>query len=345
MGGLRGTLIAVISFGMCKPKVFMELKGKNPAIYLGVLSIIFSLLYLSPVKQIEAAVKNGFNLDGALVPQTQIFQGGPPKDGIPSIDSPKFLTVDKAAYLESTDRVLGVVVDGVAKAYPIRILNWHEIVNDKVGSTPFVVTFCPLCGTGVVFSAKDKAGNRMMFGVSGLLYNSDVLLYDRKTESLWSQIMGQAVSGEQKGNKLKKLPVAHTSWEDWKNRYPKTLVLSTQTGARRDYNRDPYSGYERSERTFFPVENRAPSDYHPKERVVGLEINGVYKAYPFVELAKSGKKSFQDRVNGKNVTVHWDGLNANAWVLSNGDEIPTIIGFWFAWYAFHPNTAVYKSNL
>ncbi len=307
--------------------------------------ICLSACLLTLHNPVAAEEKNGFNLDNSSIPPDLILHGGPPRDGIPAIDHPQFLNANDAGFLHPDDRILGVVVEGVAKAYPIRILNWHEIVNDRSGSTPFAVTFCPLCGTGVVFLAKDEKGQRMSFGVSGLLFNSDVLLYDRTTESLWSQIMGKAISGPHKGTNLKKIPVAHTSWKAWKLRHPETLVLSGKTGISRDYDRDPYLGYEQSGNLFFPVTSKAPPDYHPKERIIGLEVEGVFKAYPFVELEKSGQNKIRDRVNGKNITVIWDSENSAAHVEDEqGRQIPTITAFWFAWYAFHPETDVYKSG-
>ena len=153
--------------------------------------------------------------------------------------------------------MLGIKTAAGARAYPIKILNWHEIVNDEMGGLKFVVTFCPLCGSGVVFrSAID--GNDLQFGVSGLLYNSDVLLYDRATESLWSQLLRKAVSGPYKGTALQTLPVHHTIWGDWQKRHPQSEVLTPQTGYSRDYEGNPYAGYEDEEHIYFPSEKNQP---------------------------------------------------------------------------------------
>ena len=149
----------------------------------------------------SALQMNGFDLTGASVPIDEIHHGGPPRDGIPSIDQPRFVSAVEADFLKPDDRVLGFHRPGIARAYPISILNWHEVVNDRVGGEPIAVTFCPLCGTGMVFSTRVD-GRDLTLGVSGLLYNSDVLLYDRQTESLWSQIMSEAVSGPMKGSRL-----------------------------------------------------------------------------------------------------------------------------------------------
>lgn len=289
-----------------------------------------------------ALTKNGFDLAGSLVPADEILSGGPPRDGIPAIDKPKFLKAGEADYLQPRDRVLGIARNGAAKAYPIRIMDWHEIVNDRFGDEAIAVTYCPLCGTGMAFDAT-VGGKLLDFGVSGLLYNSDVLLYDRQTQSLWSQIKRTAVSGPFRGEKLKSVPLAHTTWADWQNRHPATLVLSTDTGFRRDYDRSPYAGYDRSEEVIFPVKFRSQG-YHPKEQVIGLEIGGRFKAYPFAELAKTNG-SIGDEVGGQRVSVRFDAQHRTGAVFdAQGREIPTVIAFWFAWFAFHPDTEIYHAK-
>lgn len=290
-----------------------------------------------------ASPTNGFDVSAALIPENEIFHGGPPRDGIPAIDEPKFISAAKATFLKPGDRVLGLFHNGISRAYPILILNYHEIVNDKFGKDAVVVSFCPLCGTGMIFSSRIKGVDRK-FGVSGLLYNSDMLLYDRESESLWSQIMMQAVSGPLKGEKLESLVVTHTSWADWKNKHPETQVLSRDTGYSRDYSRSPYPGYVESDSVMFPVSHFSAL-YHPKELVIGLQIGDTFKAYPFSELAKSGKQKINDVVAGKTVTIHFSDKHRAARVMdANRREIPTVTSFWFAWIAFHPQSKVYTAE-
>jgi hypothetical protein len=304
--------------------------------------LMTTLLMLSSVGAKEI---NSFELDDALIPASQIFSGGPEKDGIPSIDDPKFVKPRDADYMKDDDRVLGITIDGVSRAYPIKILNWHEIVNDSIGDVFFTITYCPLCGTGVAFDSTIK-GEVLSFGVSGLLYNSDVLLYDRETESLWSQLLSKAVTGKYQGTSLKMLPVMHTTWADWKRLQSSTLVLSNNTGYRRSYNRDPYSGYEQSERLYFPVFNKAPKKYHPKEKVLGVVAGETYKAYPFIELNKHDREKFADSVNGKSFTIHWNKKEQSGYILDeDGSIVPLVQGYWFAWYAFHPDTQIYSAEL
>lgn len=292
----------------------------------------------------SAASDNGFDLSNSIIPRSEILHGGPPRDGIPALSNPKLVESDSAGYLEPEDRVVGITLNGEARAYPVAILNWHEIVNDEIDDRHFAITYCPLCGTAVAFDSTIE-GSTTEFGVSGLLYNSDVLLYDRDTESLWSQILGQAVAGPRVGQSLTAIPISHTSWRDWRNDHPDTLVLSDDTGYSRDYRRDPYAGYEESRHTYFAVNNRAPDTYHPKEVVVGLGVDGVYKAYPFIELERQGKPGFSDSVNGKRFDFEWDAANRSVTITdSAGHHVAAIQGFWFAWFAFHPDTEVFKSD-
>ncbi len=291
----------------------------------------------------SAGPANGFDLSNSTLPVEQILHGGPPRDGIPAISDPKLIKAAEAAYLKPEDRVVGILLHGEARAYPVPILNWHEIVNDQIAEQRFAITYCPLCGTAVAFDATID-GESTDFGVSGLLYNSDVLLYDRATESLWSQILSQSVAGPRVGKKLTPLPISHTTWRDWSQKHPDTLVLSDDTGFSRDYSRDPYAGYEKSRYTYFAVNNEAPDNYHPKEVVVGLGVDGVYKAYPFIELDKQGKKRFSDSINGTRFNFEWDSANRSISISDDsGEAVASIQGFWFAWFAFHPDTEVYKA--
>ena len=305
--------------------------------------VALTLLLLScAVSAVER--KNGFDVSNSLVDVDEIVSGGPKKDGIPAIDKPKFVAAKHADFLSPKERVLGLVIDGVAKAYPVKILNWHEIVNDRIHSSSFVVTYCPLCGTGVAFWSNIR-GRKLKFGVSGLLYNSDVLFYDRQTESLWSQIAAKAVSGKLAGAELEQLVLAHTTWGDWLEKHPRTLVLSTKSGYLRSYGTNPYAGYEQSRKLYFQVNHKAPKTYHPKERVLGLNASGIYKAYPFEELNRHGKSQFVDVVNEHPFTIVWDQEHQSGRVMdSDSNEVPVMQAFWFAWFGFHPETEVFQAR-
>ena len=302
-----------------------------------------TLVLFFAVTQLAAqALKNGFDLGNSLVPADKILTGGPGRNGIPAINRPHFINRQNAAYMQNGDRVLGISYQGIVKAYPVRILNWHEIVNDSFNGHPVTVTFCPLCNSGIAYSALIKE-KKYHFGVSGLLYNSDVLLYDIETESLWSQLMNQAIAGPLRGTKLKTIPLAHTSWEDWQERHPDTLVLTEQTGFKRDYSLNPYKNYRLDRNIWFPVENSS-NHYHPKTLVLGIEIDGQAKAYPFPELTKAAK-TFKDELAKQQITITFNRQHQTAAIYAeDNQELPSVITFWFAWYAFHPETLIFKAE-
>jgi len=308
-----------------------------------VIIIFITGLFLSSYVTGQDKFNNkGFGLSNLTIPIEYMKDGGPPRDGIPSIDEPEFLMASEASFLTDNDRVLGVYFNNIAKAFPVRILNFHEIVNDIFGDHPLVVTFCPLCGSGLAFNANID-DSRKTFGVSGLLYNSDVLLYDRETETLWSQILSQGVAGPLAGRKLQVIQTYNTSWKDWKSQFPGTLVLSTNTGYDRDYSLDPYPEYYTSEKVWFPIQNTNDT-MHPKTKVLGLEVNEKFKAYPFPELKKM-KDTVHDIVNGKEVLVHFNDKEESAYITDlNNEVIPSTTLFWFAWAAFHPDTELYKKG-
>ena len=286
--------------------------------------------------------KNGFDLSQATVPVDQIIEGGPPRDGIPAIDEPGFFSVRQAeSFLSGGASVLGLDFNGQTKAYPIAILNYHEVVNDYFGDIPVVITYCPLCGSGVAFLA-EAGGQVRTFGVSGLLYNSDVLLYDRETESLWSQLRMEALSGPAAGVSLRPLSLSRTSWASWEEQHPKTVVLSPETGHNRNYQGNPYPLYEELDQLFFPV-NHEDDRLPPKTWVLGVEINGKFKAYSLETLADARRGKLTDSFQGHELTFHYDEQSQSAQVSSPGLEtVPVIQLYWFAWAAFHPETAVYE---
>lgn len=303
------------------------------------LLVSISLFVLSSATAYAQRGLNGFDVTNATVDTAMILPGGPPRDGIPALTLPEHVTVEEADFLSDDDRVLGVALNGIARAYPIMILNYHEIVNDTFGTQRVAVTFCPLCGTGIAFEST-VAGRMLSFGVSGLLYNSDVLMYDRETDSLWSQILATAVSGPMVGRELSRIPVTHTTWRNWRDAHPETQVLSIDTGHSRVYYRDPYRGYADTSRIWFPVTSR-DSRLDEKTVVVGLEIDGVFKAYP-IERLPAGQTELRDVVADEAITVSYDRDAVSAEVRdSTGAVIPTFTAFWFAWAAFHPETLVY----
>lgn len=353
--GVKSELTVAVPVGLAAKSLFSQAIQSSPRqpvrwYWLSMAASFFAAILtvgtlVSVSTNAHAVTHNGFDLSDASVPASKIERGGPPRDGIPALTNPDFVPVDEADYLDPNDRVMGVIIGGKAKAYPIGILNWHEIVNDSIDSQHYAVTWCPLCGSGVVFASNAGEDHALNFGVSGLLYNSDVLLFDRQTESLWSQLKGEAISGELKGTKLPVLPVLHTTWREWQERYPDSLVLDEDTGYDRiDYGRDPYQGYSRTGRLYFEVDHKAPGDYHPKEQVLGVEIDGHYKAWPFQELSENGQKKFTDVVADREIEIVWNESERSAYATMHDQMIPTTIAFWFAWYTFHPDTEVYQTT-
>jgi len=303
-------------------------------------SLFFYSLAILLTQNCLSQTMKGFDLSDASIPVSEIRDGGPPRDGIPSIDFPKFIKPSQTT-LKDSDRVLGVYLNGVAKAYPINILNYHEIVNDFFDREPVAITYCPLCGSGIAFEAIIQ-GSRKTFGVSGLLYNSDVLLYDRQTETLWSQLLFEAVAGPLKGKSLEIIPTANTTWKNWKEQYPNTLVLSEDTGFNRNYSLNPYPGYETSDAIYFPLSNY-DDRFKPKELVIGIEVNGKYKAYPFSTLNKLQKKEITDVFQSKTLTIIYDSEANSAEIFDKqGNKLPAVTNFWFAWVAFYPDTLVFE---
>lgn len=295
--------------------------------------------WLASAASADVPTRNGFALAPSSVPAAEILAGGPARDGIPALDHPAAVPAARADWPDDA-LVLGATAGGEARAYPVAILNWHELVNDTLGGQPILVSYCPLCGTGLVFGRRVDGALRR-FGVSGLLYRSDLLMYDRETESLWSQIRAEAIAGPSLGTRLRLLRAKLVRWRDWRSAHPDTSVLSRDTGHRRDYARSPYAGYAQSDEVKFPValDRRHP----PKTPTVGLRIPGRgSRAYPASELARAGG-TVRESFLGHPVRVAYD-AQRRAFDVEAPPEIEVVEGYWFAWAAFHPETSVYTAG-
>ena len=241
----------------------------------------------------------------------EILSGGPPKDGIPSIDAPNFVSVgDADEWLKDREPVVFVEVDGDARAYPIQILMWHEIVNDTLGGKPLLVSFCPLCNTAIAFE-RTVNGQVFDFGTTGRLRFSNLIMYDRQTETWWQQATGDAIVGKLTGAQLAFYPASIISWADFKSHYPGGSVLSQKTGFVRDYGRNPYTGYDDINKTPFLYQGSpTPGELPPMARVLTLDLNSEAVAYPYDILKE---KNVTNDVVGKDpVVIFWAEGTASA---------------------------------
>ena len=326
----------------------------------------------------------------------EIQWGGVLVDGIPALDNPRTIPGEQADYLIAEEPVFGIALNGEARAYPLRILDWHEMANDVVGGVPVSLAYCTLCGAGIAYDGRAPDGNTYTFGSSGFLYRSNKLMYDRQTRSLWNQLTGEPVLGELAASdvRLSLLPVVLTAWSEWLEQHPDTRVLSLETGNRRDYELGAaYGDYFSSEDTMFPVWQRS-QELPQKARIYALRLDGVPKAYaleklvteqvvndtlgetPVVLVAQRGSVEVEGenrRVgavsynSGGEVRAYQRGshtfspgsqagrllderggtwkVTEDALVGPDGEKAPRLSGhlaYWFGWYAFFPNTLIYK---
>lgn len=316
-----------------------------------------------------------------LIPQDEIRDGGPGKDGIQALENPLFIPSNQVNFTLPTDLVIGVMINGQIKGFPHRILDRHEIANDAIGNTAFVLSYCPLTGSGMVWKAFDGNGNKT-FGVSGLLYNSNLILYDRDSDSNWSQMMLKCVNGPKIRSEPEFYYAIETTWETWLQMYPNELVLSDQNGFFGQYDY-PYGDYKTSSRLLFPVNNE-DNRLHRKERVHGIIVQDKTKAYPISKFS-SQIQVLNHTINGKKIVIagsatkniatsfestlpdgteltfspiqnalpiimtdnegnQWDIFgNALAGPRTNSTLTPTLSfnAYWFAWAAFYPNAELF----
>ena len=257
-----------------------------------------------------------------LIPETDIADGGPGKDGIPALDAPTYLSIGEASFYRDNDLVIGTLINGIARAYPHIVLNWHEIVNVETMGDYHTLSYCPLTGTSDLWTVPDNFTNKT-FGVSGLLYNSNLILYDRETDSNWPQMLTQSANGTLIRTLADKNVVVETNWGTWKLMYPDTLILSNSTGISRDYTAYPYGGYLTNAELLFSVSN-SDLRLHPKTRVLGINSGGVNKAFVIGDFANTVEVINEGPANAPYVVVGSSGFNfaiAFDSTLSDGTEL------------------------
>ncbi len=284
---------------------------------------------------------------------SEIISGGPPKDGIPAVDKPKFISIEEASALTDRDPVIGFEINGDARAYPLGVLMRHEIANDVVGGKPVIVTYCPLCNSAIVFDAMID-GKRHDFGTTGRLRNSDLVMYDRQSETWWQQFSGKALIGEYLGKKLTVIPSRVESFANFKKRFPKGKVLAGDTGSLAGYGINPYMGYDSSAKPFL-YNGEMPKGISPMERVIVVQEGETPVALSMVSVRKKGKITLGGYV------FSWEKGQASALdsrEISEGREVGNVtvtqtidgktrdvaheVTFAFVAHAFMPDTPIVK---
>lgn len=317
---------------------------------------------------------------GWNIPRNQVFDGGPGKDGIPALENPEMIDPSQASYLNPDDLVIGYRSGEEVRAYSHKVLDWHEIINDQVYVDALAVTYCPLTGTAIGWDRMIE-NTLTTFGVSGLLYNSNLIPYDRATDSNWSQMRLDCVNGTLIGKRITTFPLVETTWKTWQAMYPDTKVVSTNTGHSRNYERYPYGDYRTNHNNLiFPVGNeddRLPN----KDRVLGVIVDGKVRVYPLHDFGNE-VKVVQEEFKGRSLVVVGSTASNFAMAFDNRKEaifsplqnalpavmedeqgnryevfgevvsgpdlgerlLPTTsyIGYWFAWAGFYPELSLYR---
>jgi len=262
--------------------------------------LLLSFLFITSCSQTQDVGQN--NSGEWLIPTSSVFDGGPGKDGIPSIDNPTYVTASEVNYMDDNDLVIAIKSGDEIKAYTHPVLDWHEIVNDEIGDIKYALTYCPLTGTGIGWNRVIN-GQTTTFGVSGKLFNTNLMPFDRQTESYWSQLRLDCVTGELINEKSDNIMFFETTWKTWISLYPNAPIISTNTGFNRNYNQYPYGEYKTDNSLlFFPVDNQSNA-LPQKERVLSLYLNDITKVYTFDSFSESRVNVITDIVDGQNIIV------------------------------------------
>lgn len=284
-----------------------------------------------------------FDTSNLQLAADQILAGGPAKDGIPSLTNPETVPLDEADFLRPDDRMAVITVEDQARGYPMRLLNWHEAINDSIAGTDFALVYCPLCDSVSVVNRQIRDDKVLEFGISGLLHNSNVLLYDRTDQALWSQVGLSAISGPHAGESLDHLPWQITTFEQYRRRHPSGTVASFETGYDRDYGRNPYGQYFETEQLMFPVvkdDDRLPA----KAGVVGVKLGDTVRAYPVERVAAAPDGRVQEPLGDGHIILQADAETGGVEVAQVPPDAQVIHTFWFTWAAFHPETTIFEAG-
>jgi hypothetical protein len=281
---------------------------------------------------------NGFDLDRTLLPREEIRAGGPSRDGIESVDEPEFVSVEEARWVAEQNPVLGIAIGEEAHVYPVHLMEPHQIVNDAVGGVTVAVTYDPLVAVPRAYR-REVEGRILTFGVSGLVYNSNFLLYDRETESLWLQFTGEAIAGPMAGKKLERIPIRQELLGTWLSRQPLSRVLSRPRPTKIDYRYSRYTRYMIQDKIVFPVKAR-DDRFHAKELVLGVVGDGRPRAYLGSIVTKAGGR-VEDEFGGRKVALVYS-TDDGIFSYDVGEGVDVTEAYWFAWKAFHPDTEIWN---
>lgn len=292
----------------------------------------------TPVEGGASQTLNGFRLVPLVVKAELVREGGPARDQIKAVDDPQFVPPEQATWVVADTPVIGLELNGQARAYPVHLMEHHQIVNDVLAGVPIALSYDPLAGTPRAFR-RSVAGKNLHFGVSGLVYNACSLMYDRETQSLWSQFTGQAISGPLSGTRLDRIRVRQEPRDLWLGRAPTSSVLVRPDPEGIDYRFSPYTAYWLQEDIPFPVAAK-DSRFHAKELVLGIVMKGKARAYLGSLLTAAGGR-VTDNFQGKKIQILYDSENAfMQWEVPKGIEVTE--AYWFAWKAFYPDTEVWN---
>lgn len=285
---------------------------------------------------------NGFAISATNPNRPHIRGGGPARDRIQSVDAPTFVPPGEAPWAPPPVAAIGVAIGGEARAYPVHLLEYHQVVNDTLGGVPIVVTFDPLTGISAVWKrtvSRNGGTEVLTFGVSGLLYREQFLLYDRQTESLWAQYEGKAVAGALTATTLERVSSRQEPVGAWVSRHPGTKILERPAPKKIDYRHSPYQEYWVSEAVAVPV--RASDDrYHPKEVVLGVEVDGKRRAYLGSILTAAGGRVV-DTFEGQKIRIQYD-TNLGLFMFEAPEGVRVTDAYWFAWKSLHPDTEIWN---
>jgi hypothetical protein len=307
-----------------------------------ILSLIVAVGGVSPLSAITI---NGFAVQDTAVPVEHLVRAAPAKDSIKSLDAPVFVAARDCDFLADEDELFSITRDGITRAYPLRVLVWHEVVNDRIGDQPIVLTYSALTGSGVAFEpGENPDGTTRQFGVSGVLYNSCLLFYDRATESLWSQLKMMGISKDFVEEPLQQVPTRRMTWEAWRSLHPRGEVLSIETGMENDYRGEwPYGDYANQKETIFPFDiSPDRNEFETKERMIGMVQGWAARAWP-LELLKDRGQLF-DAIGPRPIQVTYNESTDHVVItdITNGEELPHVSVYWFAWQAFYPDSSVWR---